>query len=134
VNKRDGKTEEVSRRRKKRVPVHQREGLGAIPVQSEINGVEPSGFGSKNSKGRDTTWSNILLQQGDHPLGKILKRLELLEKAFESYVGSHRQRLEARLDENKDFVNTFERQLQLLKEEIYNLAAQSNEEQSESES
>ncbi|MBU7587256.1 MAG: hypothetical protein KAF91_31155 [Nostoc sp. TH1S01] len=129
--KKNGQTKEVSRGRKKRVPIHQREGLGAIPVESESNGTEQSRLSSQDSQGRDPTGSNVFFGEGNSTVGKILKRLELLENAFNSYVGSHRQRLEARLDENKEFVDYFEQEMRLVKEEIYNLAADSNKNEPE---
>ncbi|MDZ8108976.1 MAG: hypothetical protein RM338_25590 [Nostoc sp. DedQUE12a] len=129
----DGKTTEVSRGRKKRVSQSERERLEPLSSQSEVDGTEQIRTSGEDSEGRDTTGSNVFLQSGNHSFGKILERLELLEKAFNSYVGSHRQRLEARLDENKQFVNSFEQEMRLVKREIYELAAQSKEEQNESE-
>ncbi|MEH2029526.1 MAG: hypothetical protein V7K67_07580 [Nostoc sp.] len=124
----NGETKEVSGGRKKRVPKPEREGLGLVSSKGQVDGTEQIGISSEDRKRRDTTGSNVFLQPGNHSLGKILKRLELLEKAFNSYVGSHRQRLEARLDENKEFVSSFQQEMQLVKQEIYDLATQSNEE------
>ncbi|MDZ8238525.1 MAG: hypothetical protein RMZ69_15315 [Nostoc sp. ChiQUE01a] len=70
---------------------------------------------------------------GESNLGKVLERLELLEQGFKYYVGSHRQRLEARLDENKKFVDSFDEGMRLIKAELYNIAAQSLEKPEEPE-
>jgi len=130
----NGETTEASRGRKKRVSDPERERLGLVSSESQVDGTEQIRISSEDRKGRDTTGSNVFIQPGDSYLGKILERLDLLEKAFKSYVGSHRQRLEARLDENKEFVSSFEQEMGLVKQEIYNLAAQSNEEQNKSDS
>lgn len=122
----NGQTKEVGRGRKKRLSDSERERLGSISGESQSNGLEQIGVGGKDRQGRDTTGTNVIKTTSD-ALGKILKRLDILEKAFNDYVGSHRQRLKARLDDNESFTISFEQEMKLIRQEIYDLAAQEDE-------
>lgn len=132
MSKKNGETEKTGRRRKERVPIPEPEGLGAIRDEGKNDGIEQGGLGSEDSEGGHTTGS-VLSLDGESNLGKVLERLELLEQGFKYYVGSHRQRLEARLDENKKFVDSFDEGMRLIKAELYNIAAQSLEKPEETE-
>ncbi|QSJ18758.1 hypothetical protein JYQ62_08365 [Nostoc sp. UHCC 0702] len=124
----DGQTKKISGRRKKCVAVPQPKGLGDVSLQGRSDGIKQGGFSSQDSQGRDTTGTNVIVKTTSDALGKILKRLEILEKGFNDYVGSHRQRLKARLDDNESFTASFEQEMKLIRQEIYDLAAQEDEE------
>jgi hypothetical protein len=132
MNKRHGETKETGGRRKERVPIPEQKGLGAIRDESQNNGIEQGRLGREDSKGRHPVRSAVSLA-GESDIGKVLERLELLEQGFKFYVDSHRQRLEARLDENKKFVDSFDEGMRLIKAELYNIAAQSLEKSEEPE-
>ncbi|WP_445626623.1 hypothetical protein [Nostoc sp. DSM 114167] len=132
MSKKHGETEKTGRGRKERVPIPEQEGLGLIRDESENDGIEQGGLGSEDSEGGHTLRSAVSLT-GESDIGKVLERLELLEQGFKFYVGSHRQRLEARLDENKKFVDSFDEGMRLIKSELYNIAAQSLEKPEEPE-
>lgn len=117
----NGKTQKISRGCEGRLTSSQSEGLGNIQGEGPIDGIESLGDGVIDSSGQNTSGAIVYIHDRETTAGKILKRLELLEKAFKSYVGGHRQRLEARLDENKEFVETFEEEMEILKQEVYNL-------------
>lgn len=132
MSKKHGEAEETSGRRKERVPIPKQEGLGVIRGEGKSNRIEQGGLGSEDSEGRHTVRSGVSLA-GESDIGKVLERLELLEQGFKFYVGSHRQRLEARLDENKNFTDSFDEGMRLIKAELYNIAAQSLEKPEEPE-
>ncbi|MEH2057597.1 MAG: hypothetical protein V7K97_15815 [Nostoc sp.] len=132
MSKKYGEAKEAGGRRKERVPIPKQEGLGSIRDAGESDGIEQGGLGSQDSEGGHTVRSGISLA-GESDIGKVLERLELLEQGFKFYVGSHRQRLEARLDENKNFADSFDEGMRLIKTELYNIAAQSLEKPEEPE-
>jgi hypothetical protein len=132
MSKKDGEAKETGGRRKERIPIPEQEGLGVIRDEGKNNGIEQGGLGSEDSEGRHTARTTVSLA-GEGDIGKVLERLELLEQGFKYYVGSHRQRLEARLDENKVFVESFDEGMRLIKAELYNIAAQSLEKPEEPE-
>lgn len=132
MSKKYGEAKEAGGRRKERIPIPKQEGLGAIRGAGESDGIEQGRPGSEDSEGGHTVGSGISLA-GESDIGKVLERLELLEQGFKFYVGSHRQRLEARLDENKNFTDSFDEGMRLIKTELYNIAAQSLEKPEEPE-
>ncbi|MEH1895613.1 MULTISPECIES: hypothetical protein [unclassified Nostoc] len=62
---------------------------------------------------------------GNEDPGKIKQRLSLIERSFLSYVRSHQQRLEARLDESRALEQNFLDSLKELEREINSLTSQS---------
>jgi hypothetical protein len=132
MSTKNGEAKKTGGRRKERVPIPEQEGLGAIRDEGENDGIEQGRLGSQDSEGGHTARAAVSLD-GESHIGKVLERLELLEEGFKFYVGSHRQRLEARLDENKKFVDSFDEGMRLIKAELYNIAAQSLEKPEEPE-
>ncbi len=132
MSKKNGETKETGGGRKERVPIPEQKGLGLIRHEGENDGIEQGRLGSEDSEGGHTARAIVSLG-GESHIGKVLERLELLEQGFNFYVASHRQRLEARLDENKKFVDSFEEGMRLIKTELYNIAAQSLEKPEEPE-
>jgi len=66
----------------------------------------------------------VAICNGDQDPGKIKERLKLIEKSFLSYVHSHQQRLEARLDESRTLEQNFLDSLKELEREINSLTSQ----------
>ncbi|OYD92759.1 hypothetical protein CDG77_13980 [Nostoc sp. 'Peltigera membranacea cyanobiont' 213] len=121
----DGKAKK-DRKRDKGNSSDQRDGLGSVRGSSSVDGIEPIRVAATDSPGESTSGATVVWD-GESPTGKILERLELLEKAFRTYVGGHQHRLEARLGESKEFEASFTEEVQIIKQEIYNLAANPKE-------
>ncbi len=121
----DGKTEKISRRHDDSFSPHEQEGLGRFRGSSSIDGAESLGFTQTHYSRQDSTRSD---QQRNPSSGKILERLEVIERTFLSYVHGHQERLETRLNESKKAETIFIEEVQALKEEIYNLASETDEE------
>ncbi|MCC5620671.1 hypothetical protein [Nostoc sp. CHAB 5715] len=116
----NGKTTEVSRGREECVSEPQREGLGFVSVQSQINGIEQIRTGSEDRQRGDTTRSR---KRGEATSGKVLERLELIENAYFDYVDDQQQHLEDRLLQTKKQKEVFKLAVQALKQEIYDLVS-----------
>lgn len=86
------------------------------------------GSNQENSEGRDTSRTIQSSEQGDTPLGKVLQRLELIEKEYFDYVENHQTRLETRLVESKEKQSAFKNAVAELKQEIFNLTVSQTEE------
>ncbi len=124
----NGQTQDVSGRRKTSKYKNESARLGEHGQDSPGEGNNQIGNAPTNSTGEDTPRSNR--QRNPNP-GKILERLELIERTFLSYVHGHQHRLETRLDESKSVETTFKEEVQALKQEIYHLTSDSNEEDQE---
>lgn len=121
----DGKAEK-NRKRNKGNSSDQRGRLGSVRGSSSVDGAKPIGIATTDSSGQSTPGTTVVWD-GESAAGKILERLELLEKAFRTYVGGHQHRLEARLGESKEFEASFTEEVQIIKQEIYNLAVNPKE-------
>lgn len=123
---RNATNKNISPRREERLTETQREGLEYLPFNSSILGdKEPLGTCDTNSTRENLTWKLTPIR--DTTAGKILERLELLEKETLSYIRSHQARLEARLGESKQTEEEFLKESNQIKSDIYHLAvAQQN--------
>ncbi|MDZ8227545.1 hypothetical protein [Nostoc sp. ChiVER01] len=126
--KQNGSTTEVSGRREECVSEPQRERLGLVSSEGQINGTEQIRIGSQDRPGGNTTRRG---EQRDLTTGKILKRLKFIQDEYLSYVRGHQQRLETRLDESKEREAVFLQAIQELEQEVYNLVSEPTEEISE---
>ncbi|MEH2312360.1 MAG: hypothetical protein V7K35_13395 [Nostoc sp.] len=124
----NGQTQDVSGRRKTSQYKNESTGLGKHGQDSPGEGNNQIGNAPTDSTGEDTSRSNR--ERNPNP-GKILERLELIERTFLSYVRGHQHRLETRLDESKSVETTFKEEVQALKQEIYHLTSDTNEENQE---
>lgn len=88
--------------------------------KSGVAGTFPDDIGGEDSARRYTPGGDAYDECTN--LGKILQRLEQLESAYFEYLGAHKSRLEARLDDNRLSREEFSRQVAELKQEIYKLA------------
>ncbi|MEH1910208.1 hypothetical protein [Nostoc sp.] len=100
-----------------------RPGVGSVNAIGESYGLEGQrGTNTGNIQERDTIGANI--QNGDSPPGKLLSRLELLEKAFYGYVHGHQERLKTRYKESTELETAFTEELQVIKQGLRDLAQQ----------
>lgn len=128
MERENGKAEKTTARLEGCIPSPQSEGLGGVPGNSKINGTNaltasechctrgnsPGGYGYDRCT----------------PIGKILQRLELVERSYIDYVRADQTRLEARLDESKNLEQLFQQSVAELRQEIYNLATESESNES----
>jgi hypothetical protein len=118
VKTKNGTTENARRRCKDSQYKDESTGLGKYGEDSPVNGIEQIRTASFDSSRKDPTWTD----HGNPNPGKILKRLELIEKTFLSYVQRDKHRLETRLEEANEAENLFKEEVQALKQELYHLA------------
>jgi hypothetical protein len=124
VTTKNGTTQDTGRRRKDGQREDERERLGEYGQNSSVNGANEIRIASLNSTRENTAWTS---NQGNINPGKILERLELIEKTFLSYMKGHQHRLETRLEESKSVESVFKDEVQALKQEIYHLTADTAE-------
>ena len=97
-------------------------GLGEIPTQSIIYGIRQIGIDSACGEGRYPAWEPSTIR--DTTAGKILERLESLERHHLNYIHSHQAQLEARLGESKQSEEEFLEEANQIKNDIYSLICQ----------
>ncbi|MHC5823973.1 MAG: hypothetical protein ACYT04_51095 [Nostoc sp.] len=98
-------------------------GMGSLNAIGESYGLEGQrGTNTGNIQERDTVGANV--QHGNTPPGKLLSRLELLEKAFYGYVHGHQERLKTRYKESTELETAFTEELQVIKQGLRDLAQQ----------
>ncbi len=118
MNKTNGTTQALGRR----LEIGQREnepgGLVAPRENSSIYGINQIRITALDSSGENKSGTNIR-EKSDS--GKILERLELIEKTFLSYVQGQQKHFETRLEESKGTENIFREEVKALKQEIYDL-------------
>lgn len=116
-------TQEITRGCDKCVSQDQSDRLEQVGNDRSVNGNdEQSGFATGDRSRRNSTRANCTY--GDTHFGKILQRLNRLEKMHYEYVHVHQDQLQARLDESKKSEETFRREAQELRQEILTLATQ----------
>ncbi|MDZ8052963.1 MAG: hypothetical protein RMX68_005815 [Aulosira sp. ZfuVER01] len=121
--KENAETQDISGRCDKRINQDQPSGLGEVRDDSSINRLkEQSGSAASDCTGGDTYRANV--EYGDSPAGKLLSRLELLEKAFYGYVHGHQERLKTRYKESTELESAFTEELQVIKQGLRDLAQQ----------
>ncbi|HLP91663.1 MAG TPA: hypothetical protein VK184_24140 [Nostocaceae cyanobacterium] len=133
----NGTTKETSTGCEKRIPVSQREGLESVRSDGSVFRLEPLGIGISHSSGKNSSRASAF--DGNSSLGKILQRLELLEKAHIDCVRSLKLRLEAHLEELEQKEKLFQQSIAELRQEIYTLTieaekSEDNENENSSES
>ncbi|WGV23360.1 hypothetical protein [Halotia branconii] len=121
--RKNGETQK-DRKRSTRNDSDQLRGLGGVQVSSRYDGTDSLRVNTSDCSGQDSARPSF---DGNTPFGKILQRLKLIEEAHLTYVHSHRQRLEARLEENKESEESFRQQVAELEQEIYKLATQASD-------
>ncbi|AVH73829.1 hypothetical protein [Nostoc sp. 'Lobaria pulmonaria (5183) cyanobiont'] len=98
-------------------------GMGGLNAIGESYGLEGQrGTNTGNIQQGDTIGADV--QYGDSSAGKLLGRLELLEKAFYGYVHGHQDRLKTRYKESTELESAFTEELQVIKQGLRELAQQ----------
>jgi hypothetical protein len=121
VVRKNGQTQETSRRLNSSNISDQRERLGKLQDSSSLDGIEqvrpdPVDCSTKNTPRRTSKF-------GGTPAGKILERLKRIEYKHLSYLKAHQGVLESQLVNNKEEEEIFRKEVQELEEEIYNLVS-----------
>ncbi len=125
----NGKTQNTSGRRKTSQYKNESARLGEHGQDSPVEGINQIRNASIDSTRKDIPWGNT---QRNPNSGKILERLELIERTFLSYVHGHQNRLETRLHESKNVESVFREEVQALKQEIYHLTSDNLSEETSS--
>lgn len=120
MNTKNGTTQAVSRRLEVGQRKNEPGGLVALGDNSSINGIDQIGITPLDSSGENNSRTSVR-EKSDS--GKILERLELIEKTFLSYVHGQQKHFETRLEESKGTETLFKEEVQALKEEIYDLVS-----------
>ncbi|MBD2388887.1 hypothetical protein [Cylindrospermum sp. FACHB-282] len=116
----NGTTKGISGRRKNSRYAYERGGLEQLGGDSSEDGIKRQVNPAAANSSRENH-PRESLSGGNPTHGKILQRLELVEKFHLEYVHAHQNRLEARLDESKGREEDFKEAVGQLKEEIYKL-------------
>jgi hypothetical protein len=117
---RNGTTENASGRRKDSQRENEPGRLAALREDSSIYGIDQIGITPIDSSGENNPGASI----GENSdTGKLLERLELIEKTFLSYVHGQQKLFETRLEESKGTETLFKEEVQALKQEIYDLVS-----------
>ncbi|MBE9199078.1 MULTISPECIES: hypothetical protein [unclassified Nodularia (in: cyanobacteria)] len=98
--------------------------LGGITGESGISRLNPIIASGENWVWRNPSGSYVYDETTD--IGKILQRLELVERLYTEYVRAHQIGLEARLTESKNLEKLFQQSVTELRQEIYNLATEAD--------
>lgn len=117
----NGKTKEIGRRRGDSRTQPQPKRVGGAKKKSQCNGIVEIQISGENSNRGNTDWKLAPIR--DTTAGKILERLETLEKRHLEYVHSHQARLRARLGESEEAENEFKEESNQIKSDIYHLVA-----------
>ncbi|MCC5623258.1 hypothetical protein [Nostoc sp. CHAB 5715] len=92
---------------------HENDSIGLDQGDSYRNRSDP---GKRHESGR---WGGKQTS-----VGKILKRLKIIEESYNSDVGSYQERLESLLEESKDKQKQFAQEVRLLEAEILDLISE----------
>lgn len=122
----NGETQEASRGLDSSYVFDKRKGLGEFQGSVRDNGIDQVGRNQVDCPRENFFGTTI--EHGETPIGKILERLEFIENAYITYVKSHQERLEARLDESKEQEHEFREAVKQVKDEIYNLVSDQQQE------
>ncbi|BAZ02259.1 hypothetical protein NIES37_62710 [Tolypothrix tenuis PCC 7101] len=126
----NGTTEKIDGRYDEGNSPDQRKGLGSIQCSSQGNGGNSIRINQAHRSRENTAWTD---QSTSHCVGKILKRLKIIEHEYLSYLQGHQERLETRMNESKERELAFREMVKELEQEIYNLASQNEVSEDEQE-
>ncbi|MBH8564994.1 hypothetical protein I8748_22890 [Nostoc sp. CENA67] len=119
----NGKTKEISRRCNYCGAEIESERMGGVTEESSSDGTNKISVSREDRHGGNPDWKLVPVR--DTTAGKILERLEALEKRHLEYVHSHQARLKARLGESEQSENEFKEECNQIKSDIYHLVTQS---------
>ncbi|MEH1786384.1 MAG: hypothetical protein V7L23_12555 [Nostoc sp.] len=117
----NGKTKEIGRRRSDSGTQPQPKRVGGAKKKSQCNGTIEIKISGEDSNGGNPDWKLAPIR--DTTAGKIIERLEILEKRHLEYVHSHQARLKARLGESEEAEHEFKEESNQIKSDIYYLAS-----------
>ncbi|WP_143842102.1 hypothetical protein [Nostoc sp. 106C] len=117
----NGKTKEIGRRRNHSGTQAESKRMGGVAEKSQSDGTNKISASGEDSNRGNTDWKLATVR--DTTAGKILERLEALEKRHLEYVHSHQARLRARLGESEEAENEFKEESNQIKSDIYHLVA-----------
>lgn len=117
-----GTTENHGRGCHNRLPSIEFSILGESSRDSLHNGIEPITIGGEDRRSGNSDWQLESIK--DTNFGKILERLESLERHHLNYIHSHQAQLEARLGESKQSEEEFLEEANQIKNDIYSLICQ----------
>jgi hypothetical protein len=122
VKDKNGQTKDITRGHNTGDSSYQPDRLGILRHTSQGDEHNQIGTNSQNSPGGNSSGTNYI--SGDTSPGKMLQRLEQLERLFREYVEAHQSRLETRLDDSKKQLEKFEEEAAAIRNELYKLAAE----------
>ncbi|MBD2435835.1 hypothetical protein H6G69_03340 [Nostoc sp. FACHB-110] len=122
----NGKTEKIRRRRNNSRTQTKSKRMGGVAKESQSNGTFQISVSGEDSNRGNPDWK--LTPVRDTTAGKILERLEALEKRHLEYVHAHQSRLKARLGESEEAENEFIEEANQIKSDIYHLVTRENSE------
>ena len=117
----NGQTQETSRRLNSSDIFDQPERLGGLQASGSINGIEQI-----RPNQADCSTQNISGRTNKHrvaPPGKIVERLKRIEDKHLSHLKAHQHLLESQLVHVKEEQQEFQKELQELEDEIYDLVS-----------
>ncbi|MEH2288312.1 hypothetical protein [Nostoc sp.] len=118
----NGKNEEIGGRRNDSGTQTKSECMGGVAEKSQSNGTIEISVNREDSYRGNTDWRLVSIR--DTTAGKIIERLEALEKRHLEYVHAHQARLKARLGESEEAENEFKEETSQIKSDIYHLVTQ----------
>ncbi len=121
----NGETQNTDRRRENGKCSDESYRLGESRCNCQGNELDAVGLAESDRTGENSIRASIVY--GDTTAGKMLQRLELVEKSHKDYVRAHQARLKARLNESEELERLFEQSVEELRQEIYQLATEENE-------
>lgn len=116
-----GKTKEIGGRRNNSGTQAKSKRVGGVTQKGPSDGIVEISTSGEDSNRGNPDWK--LAPVRDTTAGKILERLEALEKRHLEYVHSHQARLKARLGESEEAENEFKEESNQIKSDIYHLVA-----------
>ncbi len=115
----NGKNEKIGGRRNDSGTQAKSERMGGVAKKSQSNGTIEISANREDSDRGNPDWKLVPIR--DTTAGKIIERLEALEKRHLEYVHAHQARLKARLGESEEAENEFKEETNQIKSDIYYL-------------
>lgn len=122
----NGSTEEKSRRNENSLYPYSASKLGCSQEKGTDIGIKQNRVNQFNSRGES---GDRRTQRSNGDSGKILERLEFIQKEYISYLEGHQQSLLTQLEKNKEKEKTFKIAIQELEHEIHTLISKNQSEQ-----
>ncbi|MEH2080216.1 MAG: hypothetical protein V7K89_09435 [Nostoc sp.] len=122
----NGKNEKIGGRRNDSGTQTKSECVGGVAKESQGNGTIEISVNREDSYRGNPDWKLVPIR--DTTAGKIIERLEALEKRHLEYVHAHQARLKARLGESEEAENQFKEETSQIKSDIYHLVTQEDNE------